>query len=137
MIDLLVPGIATCPDFDTGDGVVGGGSSDIKISTKLAGSDCIEACKERKRADDSINGVSVFKDDRKGCWCWKNLVKLQQNAYYARYKTCKLNAVQTGVNLFGFYLSFTDYPSRKSSLLGGEESWKTAYLFLFLSKLYC
>ena len=56
--------------FHTGDGI---GGSEIKVGNEK-GSSCIDICLERKKTDETINGVTVFTDTSKGgCWCERNM----------------------------------------------------------------
>ena len=86
----LLTEISTCPDFEPGDG---GGVSEKKVSTSLTGGDCVDACREEMKKDSSINGVSVYKDGRGGCWCEQNLASLSKSTDdTTTYKTCFLNS---------------------------------------------
>ena len=70
--------------FRTGDGT---GGSEVKIGAQR-GSACVDACIKRKRTDRTINGISVFRDTRKGgCWCERKMNGRNTNA---RYKSCIL-----------------------------------------------
>ena len=69
--------------FVSGDG---DGESDIKIGDQT-GNDCIKACVELRKEDKSINGVTVFQDNRGGCYCEKNMDKVSPSSTY---KTCFL-----------------------------------------------
>ena len=60
-----------------GDGT---GGTEVKISSTLTGENCIQACIEKKKTDDSINGVTVYKDDRGGCWCENNMKSVSKSS---------------------------------------------------------
>ena len=49
------------------------------------GSECIDACLAKKKTDDSINGVSIYADNRPGCWCEQNMNAIADNSFY---KSC-------------------------------------------------
>ena len=77
-----------CPEFEIGDGT---GGTEVKISNSLTGIKCINACKKRKKTDQSINGVTVRKDGSGGCWCEKNMGSVSKSDYKTQtYKTCRM-----------------------------------------------
>ena len=62
--------------FHTGDGI---GRSAFKINgLGLGGSACVDACLERKKSDESINGVTVSTDTSK-CFCEKGMYGRDSN----------------------------------------------------------
>ena len=65
----------------------GAGGSEVKIGDQT-GQECINACKERKKTDATINGVTIRKDGNNGCWCEK---KMSYVTGSSRYKTCYLD----------------------------------------------
>ena len=85
----------------TGDGV---GGTEVKIDD-LTGEECIKGCLEKKKKeDDSINGVTVYSDGRKGCWCEKSMNSIQTED--TTYNTCFLRKNSKNKNrkdLFIFY----------------------------------
>ena len=71
-----------------GDGT---GGTEVKISKTLTGRNCVRECRLRKRTDNSINGVTVFKDGSGGCWCEKNMKSVKKTTPTdKKYKTCLL-----------------------------------------------
>ena len=68
--------------FLNGDGI---GGTEIRIGYQK-GSACIDACLQRKRTDDSINGVTTLTDAPEGgCWCKKGMHGRNNKT---KYKSC-------------------------------------------------
>ena len=62
-----------------GDGI---GGTEILIGDQR-GSVCIDACKQRKQINSSINGVTLFSEAIKGgCWCEKGMKGRNNNTKY-------------------------------------------------------
>ena len=81
----------------------GTGGSEVKISDSLTGQFCIDACKTRKNTDPSINGVTVRRNGKGGCWCERNMKSVLKFSRSTRfYKTCAITqeAANEGVNIF-------------------------------------
>ena len=57
----------------------------MKIGTQM-GSECVTACMRLKVNDDSINGVTVYQNQRAGCWCEKGMTGVRSSTTY---KTCR------------------------------------------------
>ena len=51
------------------------------------GQECINACKERRKNDATINGVTIRQDGTNGCWCEKKMTRFSTSTVY---KTCFL-----------------------------------------------
>ena len=68
--------------FTTGDGA---GGTEFPL-TPLTGSACVEACVRQKKTDATINGVTIYSDGRKGCWCEQNMRSI--NSASTRFNTC-------------------------------------------------
>ena len=66
-----------------GDGV---GGTEVKIG-KQTGAACMTACLKRRHTDKSINGITLFGNDKPGCWCEKGMKKVGGRKIY---KTCFL-----------------------------------------------
>ena len=58
----------------------------MKIGPQI-GDTCVQACIARKKNDDTINGVTIYQDERKGCWCEKGMIHIGGSSVY---KTCLL-----------------------------------------------
>jgi hypothetical protein len=70
--------------FTSGDGT---GGAEKKIAHKK-GKGCVRACKDLKKDDDAIKGVTIYSDDSKeGCWCEYNMNSIKSNS---KYQTCYL-----------------------------------------------
>ena len=89
----------------------GAGRSEIRIGPQ-SGTSCINACKVRQRVDNRINGVTVFKDNRRGCWCELKMTGIHKGAGSVKYyKTCFLNkgkhlSVKCSSCTMAFYIVF-------------------------------
>ena len=57
------------------------------LSDGHRGKSCVEACIVRKKKIESINGVTVFKDGRQGCWCEVGMTHVVESQ---QYNTCFL-----------------------------------------------
>ena len=68
--------------FTTGDGI---GGTEFEIEA-LKGIDCVEACVRMQKTDATINGVRVYSDTRKGCWCEQNMRSVKSAS--TQYKSC-------------------------------------------------
>ena len=75
--------------FSPGDGT---GGSEVNIGSQT-GSECVRACMRLKETDDSINGVTVFQNQREGCWCEKGMKEVSRSSTY---KTCFLLSKNLG-----------------------------------------
>ena len=62
--------------LQVGDGV---GGSEISLGTGLTAHACVIACQKRKISDESINGVTVHASLKSGCWCEKNMSRIETN----------------------------------------------------------
>lgn len=67
--------------FISGDGL---GGTELKVGNQK-GSQCIDACMERRKSDGTINGVTVKNNKAGGCWCERNMASRNSNSYY---KSC-------------------------------------------------
>ena len=88
---MLVPISAeslTCT-FEPGDGT---GGVEVKVGSQT-GSECVKACLQARETDNSINGVTVYKDQRAGCWCEKSMTDVRANSVF---KTCFLQPRNSG-----------------------------------------
>ena len=80
--------IPSCPSFMIGDGE---GGTEEKISSLLKGKDCVDECRRRRKKNNSINGVTTYKDGRPGCWCESNMNTVSKSRDSIReYQTCSL-----------------------------------------------
>ena len=93
-----------CPSFITGDGHEDWGDSGEELAIKdpetgelsqMTDEACIQRCLLEKRNDWSINGVTVYQDNRPGCFCERKMTHVQFSVdYYGKsyemYKTCLL-----------------------------------------------
>ena len=78
----LIPAPRNCT-FTSGDGR---GSSEVKIGQQT-GDECVQACIARKKSDENINGVTIYQNERGGCWCEKKMTSITESI---KYKTCFL-----------------------------------------------
>ena len=88
---MLVPISAeslTCT-FEPGDGT---GGVEVKVGSQT-GSECVKACLQARETDNRINGVTVYKDQREGCFCEKGMTGVNANPIY---KTCLFRAGTSG-----------------------------------------
>ena len=69
--------------FSPGDG---SGGIDVKIGSQQ-GSECVTACMRMKVNDNSINGVTVYQNQRAGCWCEKGMTGVRGSTTF---KPCRL-----------------------------------------------
>merc|ERR1712159_455656 len=69
--------------FRSGDGR---GGTEVKIEHQT-GDECIKACIARKLKDHRINGVTIYANERGGCWCEQNMNSVSASSTY---KTCYL-----------------------------------------------
>ena len=76
--------------FQLGDGHSDGdGVSEILVGSGLTARACISACLERKKSDESINGVTVLISTIPAkCWCEQNMTRISTHRQI--YKTCFL-----------------------------------------------
>ena len=71
----------------------GAGGSEVKISNTLAGTACMKACMKRRIKDKTINGITVLRNGKGGCWCERKMNKVSKTARYVKmYKTCLLGS---------------------------------------------
>ena len=70
--------------FVPGDG---GGGSEKRIGEQT-GNNCIAACISLKKKDNKINGVTIRRNGKAGCWCEYGMTKVAGNKNV--YKTCFL-----------------------------------------------
>ena len=82
--------LETCPKFVAGDGV---GGTEIKISTTLTGERCVKECMSKMKNDKEINGVTIRKDGKPGCWCEKKMNRVSKSSTY---KTCLIDPKANG-----------------------------------------
>ena len=66
--------------WEYGDGL---SSDEIGVT----GNVCANTCMELKKTDSSINGVSVYSNGDRGCWCMKKMTKRNTDS---EYKSCFL-----------------------------------------------
>ena len=76
------PSPALCK-FTTGDGT---GGTEKKIGGQT-GNACIKACLAYKKKNKKVNGVTVFRNNKPGCWCEIGMKTKNKNK---KYKTCFL-----------------------------------------------
>ena len=69
--------------FSPGDG---SGGTEVKVGSQR-GSECVTACMQLKVNDNSINGVTVYRNQRAGCWCEKGMTGVSGSTLL---KTCRL-----------------------------------------------
>ena len=117
----FIPAPFSC-SFSNGDG---SGGSEEKIGLQK-GNACVKACIERKRKDDTINGVTVYQGNKRGCWCEKRMTSVKGSSVY---KTCLLQKSAPGIHdrlvlfkmsclLFLYiYESYTLYKAKRNNSL--------------------
>ena len=68
----------------------GDGGTEESVSGKK-GQACIDACLEKKKTDSSINGITMYRDDKDGCWCERNMKTILTER--KTYRTCFITGI--------------------------------------------
>ena len=69
--------------FTDGDGI---GGSETSVGS-VTGDECALACIEKRKTDKTINGVTILKSGKAGCWCEKGMKSKEASS---KYRSCFL-----------------------------------------------